>query len=51
MRKSIGMKRLINMRFSNRIEDNNNNNNNNVEEVNLFFKMFGNSLDKLDYDI
>jgi len=48
MRESIGKKRLTNMRFSNLMENNNNdNNNNNVEEVNSFFKMFGNSLDKL----
>jgi hypothetical protein len=43
MRESIGKKRLINMRFSNLMEDNNDN----VEEVNSFFKMFKNSLDKL----
>ena len=48
MRESIGKKRLTNMRFSNLMEDNyDNDNNNNVEEVNSFFKMFGNSLDKL----
>ena len=55
MRESIGKKRLTNMRFSNLMEDNNNDNNvnniNNVEEVNSFFKLFGNSLDKLDYEI
>ena len=44
MRESIGKKRLTNMRFSNLMEDNYDND---VEEVNSFFKMFGNSLDKL----
>ena len=55
MRESIGKKRLTNMRFSKLMENNNNNVNNvninNVDEVNSFFKMFGNSLDKLYYEI